>query len=485
MLADPPVQVNIFAGNERMNQFKSYNNEEIFPLPEQNIQSLQHKINNKKVNNPLNVCKIDKLDMTKYDNYYELTDMIRLKSMKYFKTKEFELRLAKNPDAFIFKIAFTNISYHFSKDKKISVTFSNSIKNIITVTYLDINSSYSFITTKIYYNNILYSSYAYDEMEYCERFYTTKNDILRKYRMDCIHIGYENNKSIYALSALAIYKACPSLFYKYRLKCPIGYVFHVGVCDLTCLDKYDLRIHNPQKYIGRLYTLKPSKICPFNNEPYNSKKFNAYADIDEYKSYINICGSNKINFITTYGNSWSNSKKERADKSTNTSKLPTVTRSTNTDLDGTVNLDCILSSDNNLVSLEVAGKRIKLDDMVGYKIVNVNYQGKDHMAVLELKIPKEAKIATNDTHKFRCDRCIPAKVYIMMDNELKEIDVESCRSYVHTKDFIYYIGKECYPDSFNGDLKTVCTNGIHYYNTMKDAINEYGSQEMKTTLLRA
>ncbi|MGL5936504.1 MAG: hypothetical protein ACRCZI_12900, partial [Cetobacterium sp.] len=229
-------------------------------------------------------------------------------------------------------------------------------------------------------------------------------------------------------------------------------------------DKYDkyIKLHNqillskfsendclPKYYLSvPIADNKPYKTCHLNGSKYNKIRYNPYADIEEYYDSNN---SYNKNFITTYGITWSTTINNyyTEDK---TDKKVYVTRYTNTDDLGNTELDISISGNNALVSLQVGDKKIKLDNVVGYKIVEVVYQNEKRKAVLQLDIPSDALVATNGGDKFRCNKCIPTNVFIVIDGELTEIDVSECKSCIHSCDFTYYINKECDVDDFDGNL---------------------------------
>ena len=242
---------------------------------------------------------------------------------------------------------------------------------------------------------------------------------------------------------------------------------NIAIINYDKLAKYDLYICIDKKNTG----IKQYGI-----------KYNIYADIIEY-STIERCNYSKTIF-TTYGISYSHITNNNFYSE---SKRPMVSKFTNTDPDSNKKIESTITNNNEMLELKVADKQISLDEMKGYKMANVLYQNETHVCLLELEIPKNAKIATSDGMKFRTNKVIPTKVWIVVknelqENELQEIKVEYAESYVHTSDFIYYINQLCVENNFNGNLDQVCVPGIHYYHSRDNAIITYGTDAMRALI---
>lgn len=439
MLSVLPSQQNLFTFDKQNNYLdETINSLEISP-------ELQHKF--------------AKLDMTKYDSYKDLSIVYTLKSIKYQARKEFELDFFKNPDDYAINIIVNNKSRFASKNTY--VVFDNENKLTTHIEFFKKNSKpyykYSINIATIWYNNIPYCDYAYSLRKDIGIYF----DEISRFRLGNLIDTFRS------YNIVEIYNG--------NLSSVMGRI-------TDCLNRF---VHAKSNRIDKYYSIFPDKIndkkvvkCHLNNQDYDSVKYNLYANIDIYTRERDILGKKSI--ITTYGTSWSSTTINNFFEKFNTKKTY-VSRYTNTDSTGAEELDLTISSSNNLLALSVNGKKIDKNNMIGYKIVRVEYEGETRKAVLEMKIPEDAKIAYNDD-KFRCDKCIPLSASIVIDGELKKIDVSECISCIQTSDFIYTIGKECVENSFNGDLNEVCVPGIHYYQTKEKAIDQYGDESLKTLL---
>lgn len=101
--------------------------------------------------------------------------------------------------------------------------------------------------------------------------------------------------------------------------------------------------------------------------------------------------------------------------------------------------------------------------------------------VLKLEIPEDALVVTPDNDlyslakspiKHRCSCAIPVSAAvvsaIIYGSLLLENLVLFSRFDPH---FTYEIGKLAIPDYFDADIRHVCGNGIHFFETEEDAIN--------------
>lgn len=137
------------------------------------------------------------------------------------------------------------------------------------------------------------------------------------------------------------------------------------------------------------------------------------------------------------------------------------------------------SETNKMLKVSIKGKEKKLDEIIGYKIAKINYKEKYKTCIIEAKIPKDARIASDGSRKYRCDKLIPQEVYIAAEGGIKKINKDElkglyCESSVHSSGFKYYIDQICEESNFNPDLTKVCTSGLHYCMSMYDAVNIFG-----------
>lgn len=142
--------------------------------------------------------------------------------------------------------------------------------------------------------------------------------------------------------------------------------------------------------------------------------------------------------------------------------------------------EAIINDNNNLLNLKISGEEVDINEsIVGYKIASVMYNNVLQDCIIELRIPKDAKISSDNHGKFRCNKLIPYKVYIDNDSILQEIKVDCCMSKIHTSDFKYNIGKLCVENDFDGNLDSVCVPGLHFYMSI------YGLEDYSPKLIKA
>uniref|UniRef100_A0A6H1Z952 Pentapeptide repeat-containing protein n=1 Tax=viral metagenome TaxID=1070528 RepID=A0A6H1Z952_9ZZZZ len=84
--------------------------------------------------------------------------------------------------------------------------------------------------------------------------------------------------------------------------------------------------------------------------------------------------------------------------------------------------------------------------------------------IIELLIPKDAK--RNSCLMSR--KCRSSKaIVISITKDGKKLD--SCECWNTKYDFIYKVGETVYPDSYDPDIRTNCSHGIHFFITRKEA----------------
>ena len=92
-------------------------------------------------------------------------------------------------------------------------------------------------------------------------------------------------------------------------------------------------------------------------------------------------------------------------------------------------------------------------DLIGYKRIGD--------VLVTLSIPADARRVHSPTsRKCRAEWA----VVIAVDNPEGRIIGG------HDPNFVYQVGREVIPDSFNDDIRVVCTHGIHFYITKQEAI---------------
>jgi hypothetical protein len=147
-----------------------------------------------------------------------------------------------------------------------------------------------------------------------------------------------------------------------------------------------------------------------------------------------------------------------------------------------------IDDDNNAqLKIDIKSNLLVKDHSIhGYKAVKST---SGQLLLLKLEIPNGAKVASNNyaVGKFRTNHITPIKLYkINISNQTKVDGIEildfyldstdeiECVSCIYTKSngYKYKIGEEIILtyDQFNPSLKLVCTKGIHYCLTFREAL---------------
>lgn len=452
--------------------------------------------------------KVNKLNI---DKYAEIEDLYLKKSLEYQSIKKFEQYYNDNP-GLNFKIVI------FPKAKHVNMYTTDKAKEskkglVIKVTYY-CDKLGIFETAKTYYDKTLYESYSYfiniNANKYTKFYEKSKNHLDGFYSINILNIKkvYEGDVSdIYYEFEDKMKLSYPRLKYskkflpyldledKYIKKertyediLPRKYSNAYAYLDfaqdsLKETQKKEQYIRNYKKYINRYrYIDKNHNISYIDKHEEKIKRvYNVYADIVESSTgTIKQVYVGNTSIFTTFGINCSKTVINNYYYGTELVKQTTNENKEN----GNETVESYINPDNNnLVELKVGDKRIDLDNNIGYKIAKTEISNEFVPCLIEMIIPKDARIATNHTDpKFRCDKVIPKKVWIVSDNELIEVDVDQCISSIRSSDFTYHIDYECEEDNFDGRLDQVCVPGIHYYPTRELAIKNYGSGEMKNWL---
>lgn len=423
----------------------------------QSAYSFRHPFENsiKEFSEPRPPKPSSKLDLTKYNNYKEVSDSYTMKHNTFIRRKEFEPHFLENYKDYRVDVIYNDIDHYSCGSSKKYIKLYGSNKRTISVEYYHKHGTNTLIITHIYYGNILYKKLVY-KYEDCFTFDKIVNgyNSLSQYRIGRLYTGYISNCNI-----LNVYNGQYDTIHRlHKNKLKRGNMNSLH--DLRKRTGVDL-IMNDYKYV------------------YKYSEYNPYADIKEiYNFIVPSDDARKIiesgnTIITNYGMSYSKTviniygrdEKQAVTKFTNTESQENPVEMT--------------LKNNSVLELKIDNRVIDLDDIIGYKIASVTYNNEEHCCLLHLKIPKHACIATSDNMKYRCDKMIPTNVFIMIDGELKEIEANTCKSSIHNSDFTYYINKLCIEPNFNGDLSEVCLPGLHYYLSRDKAIREYGSDAMK------
>ena len=86
--------------------------------------------------------------------------------------------------------------------------------------------------------------------------------------------------------------------------------------------------------------------------------------------------------------------------------------------------------------------------------------------LVKLEIPADAKRTSSLVG--RKNRAEFAKVLEMTDRSGQQLT--EGRS-MHNFNFVYRVGETVYPDSYNGDIREECVNGIHFFITKQEALD--------------
>lgn len=154
----------------------------------------------------------------------------------------------------------------------------------------------------------------------------------------------------------------------------------------------------------------------------------------------------------------------------------------------------------------------------GYKLVSVenyveeviefidkySYRIKPYVAIIKIEICDDAKIVSpSPSHKKRCSKCRFIKVVAIHkvfnsdshiientldnNNRIKVSDIKNkiIFSSLFNNNFIYEKNKDIYPDYFDNYKHNVCTNGIHYFDTIKEVkkFYQYNDDFVKSALI--
>ena len=135
--------------------------------------------------------------------------------------------------------------------------------------------------------------------------------------------------------------------------------------------------------------------------------------------------------------------------------------------------------ESDLQGANLQGANLRDADLRGARLQDANLQGADlgHWSILPegeiigykvvenvlvtLRIPAEARrVHSPASRKCRAERA----VVLHVDNP------DGLVVGGHDPDFVYQAGQEVIPDSFDDDIRVVCTHGIHFYITREEAI---------------
>lgn len=381
--------------------------------------------------------------------FTNIKDLYRIKQMTYdsYEYKNYFNSKKNNTGNYVF-----SCSVFKNKNKKYVYT------RVINLTFIEIY--------EIYYDNILYKKSAI-----MHDFYTDKTKKLTYFYKDLnITEKFESNENIHNFYFDSITNIrAKNLFNNFHNGNTINYINNKEfLLDVFSLHKKSIYLENIHKIINKYDLSHNFDLYKLNSCKKNSCKkiYNANADIIEYSAnYKNIieCSNTKI---TTATSNYVVKKTFQFIKNTNPIRL--LTKFTNEK-----NKEEITLNENNyILELKINDKKQDLNNLTVYKYAFVDYNNKKTNCIIEMELPRDAKVASDGAKKYRCDKLIPKKVYINQDDEKNysmEIKIDKCFS-VHDNNYIYYIDQLCKEINFDNNLDKVCVPGLHYFLTKENAI---------------
>ena len=123
----------------------------------------------------------------------------------------------------------------------------------------------------------------------------------------------------------------------------------------------------------------------------------------------------------------------------------------------------------------------KTGSFIGYKVAlkypveNGLPRTLQDLTILKLEIPEDARrVCSSHCNKCRCDKAKVVRVYDFVSYLVLE-DLRKCHSILeysysmHDPSFIYKLGETVSIDDFDNDTSKVCSSGIHFFMSIKDA----------------
>ena len=107
------------------------------------------------------------------------------------------------------------------------------------------------------------------------------------------------------------------------------------------------------------------------------------------------------------------------------------------------------------------------EDLIVFKKVR-NFKDRYSRSVLKLLIPAAAKrTASLAGNKCRAEFAMVLEAFDLNENPISDTDFRS----MYDCNFLYKIGQEVRPDSFDDDIRYECKPGIHFFKTFAEARN--------------
>jgi len=128
-----------------------------------------------------------------------------------------------------------------------------------------------------------------------------------------------------------------------------------------------------------------------------------------------------------------------------------------------VGFELSLSRDTDMIVWKKAlDPKLKHDSLLGL--------GYHEYVIVKLKIPKDAAVLFTPK-KSRASRAIVLGFYpCAYGGEDYQLDKTSAMSW-YDHSYVYKIGEEITPDSFDPDWHKTCSHGINFFRTFDDAVN--------------
>ena len=115
---------------------------------------------------------------------------------------------------------------------------------------------------------------------------------------------------------------------------------------------------------------------------------------------------------------------------------------------------------------------------IGWKVVKeVEDENKALARILKIRVPKDAKRSSALSEKCRCSKAVPLEVYDLGGNVIKPkgklYSVYVSLFNIQATPLEYVIGKEVCSDRWDAERFNECSNGIHFFMKMEEAIQYY------------
>jgi hypothetical protein len=155
-------------------------------------------------------------------------------------------------------------------------------------------------------------------------------------------------------------------------------------------------------------------------------------------------------------------------------KYTQISDKNNTNTELSIDDKTVFKKENNNVVIDtITAKRDKYEYVIGWKL-GKSESGKNR--IIKLGIPHDCKIVMPITDDFfilhrkeRCDKAIVLDIQEPLLDEIKSVVPRERAAYscISDKSVTYSVGSYVLPDSFDDNIETSCTNGIHFHRNRK------------------